>query len=80
MKLTNDEMLKLQQNLTVGKCPNCGYEGQQTLITQEVNLVSLDKQNEQSADFTKIYSLPAIIVQCPHCGHISFFNKKFVCK
>lgn len=27
MKLTNDEMLKLQQNLTVGKCPNCGYEG-----------------------------------------------------
>ena len=80
MKLTNDEMLKLQQNLTVGKCPNCGYEGQQTLITQEVNLVSLDKENEQSADFTKIYSLPAIIVQCPHCGQISFFIKKFVCK
>lgn len=42
MKLTEEQLLKLQQNLKVGQCPNCGCKEEKTLSPNEIHLVSLD--------------------------------------
>lgn len=80
MKLTNDEMLKLQQNLTVGKCPNCGYEGNKGIGLHTVNLISLKTEGTEITETEKLNSLPAVLTSCPKCGYISLFDKKFVCR
>ena len=43
MKLTQEQLLKIQQNLKVGKCPNCGCEEDKILSPDEIHLVSLDE-------------------------------------
>ena len=34
-RFTNEQLLKLQQNLKVGRCPNCGYEGKVNVFTTD---------------------------------------------
>lgn len=74
MKLTNDEMLKLQQNLKVGKCPNCGYEGDKVIGLHTVNLISLKTEGTEIIETEKLNSLPAVLTSCPKCGYISLFD------
>lgn len=79
-KLTNEQLLKLQQNLKVGKCPNCGYEGNKDLSPEEMHLVSLDIDSKKTVGFESIASYPVVMTICPKCGFISLFSRKFLCR
>lgn len=79
-KLTDEQIQKIQQNLKVGKCPNCGYEGDKTLIPEEMSLVSLDANSKREVDINSIGSFPVLVTFCPQFGYISLFNRKFICR
>lgn len=79
-KLTQEQLLKIQKNLKVGKCPNCGYEGDKDLSPQEFNLLTLDVDGLNTFDPNKTGSFPIIITVCPNCGFISSFARKFICR
>lgn len=78
-KLTEEQLMKLRKNLRVGKCPNCGYEGNKDLSPREMHLVSLNVDPDKTVDFSAIGSLPVVMACCPNCGYISLFNRKFLC-
>ena len=60
MKLTQEQLLKIQQNLKVGKCPNCGCEEDKILSPDEIHLVSLDIDTLNTVGLEKLGSYPAI--------------------
>lgn len=69
-KLTDEQIQKIQQNLKVGTCPNCGYEGDKTLIPEEMSLVSLDANSKREVDINSIGSFPAPPFPCPRLALI----------
>ena len=80
MKLTQEQLLKIQQNLKVGKCPNCGCEEDKILSPDEIHLVSLNIDTLNTVGLEKLGSYPAIMTVCPKCGFISLFDRKFLCR
>lgn len=76
-KLTQEQLFKIQKNLKVGKCPNCGYEGDKDLFPEEFSLLILDTDSKNSFDPNKTKSMPVVITRCPECGFISTFSRKF---
>ena len=79
MKLTEEQKLKLQQNLKGnGICSNCGFNG---------GVEPLDAQFQLQSPLIKtgvidlnapINSWPVIALRCPKCGLISLFDSKFL--
>lgn len=79
-KLTSEQLQKIQQNLKVGKCPNCGYAGDKDLIPEEMQLISLDIDSRKTVGLDSIGSYPVLVTCCPQCGYISLFSRKFICR
>lgn len=79
-KLTLEQIQQIQKNLKVGKCPNCGYEGNKDVMPQEMQLVSFDINSKRIVDFGEIGSYPVLVTCCPQCGYISLFSRKFICR
>ena len=52
-KLTLEQIQQIQKNLKVGKCPNCGYEGNKDVMPQEMQLVSFNINSKRIVDFEK---------------------------
>lgn len=57
-KLTLEQIQQIQKNLKVGKCPNCGYEGNKDVMPQEMQLVSFDINSKRIVDFEKNSLIP----------------------
>ena len=79
-RFTNEQLLKLQQNLKVGRCPNCGYEGNKDVCPEEMHLVSLDIDSRHTVGLESLGSYPVVMAVCPNFGFISLFSKKFLCR
>lgn len=77
-KLSPEEIQKIKGNLTIGKCPNCGYEGNKDLFPHEFNLLTLDTDKLNTFNPLNTGSLPVIVTNCPKCGYLSLFNRKFI--
>jgi predicted RNA-binding Zn-ribbon protein involved in translation (DUF1610 family) len=80
MKLTEEQLLKLQQNLKVGQCPNCGCKEEKILSPNEIHLVSLDIDAKNTVGLDNLGSYPVIMTACPKCGFISLFDRKLLCR
>lgn len=78
-KLSKEQLLKVQQNLKINDCPNCGHKGNKDVSPEEFSLLSLDIDSINSFDPNKMGSLPVIISCCPNCGVLSLFNRKVIC-
>lgn len=77
-KLTDAELQKLQQNLHVGKCPNCGFEGNKTLSPMDGAIISLKERGY--LDMEGMHTVNVIMTICPNCGFVSLFSKGVVLK
>lgn len=77
-KLTDPELQKLQQNLKVGKCPNCGFAGDKVLSPMDGAILSLKERG--ILDMEGMQSINVITTTCPQCGFMSFFSKGVVLK
>ena len=77
-KLTDAEFQKLQQNLRVGKCPNCGFEGDKTLSPMDGVILSLKERGY--LDMKGVHTVNIVMTICPNCGFVSLFSKGVVLK
>ena len=77
-KLTDAELQKLQQNLRVGKCPNCGFDGDKTLSPMDGAILSLKERGY--FDMEGMHTVNIVMTICPNCDFVSFFRKGVVLK
>lgn len=78
-KISDEELQKLQQNLRVGKCPNCGFEGKKGLSPIDGAILSLKERGFFDMD-GGMQTTNVIMTICPECGYMSFFSKGVVLK
>jgi hypothetical protein len=79
MKLTEEQKLKLQQNLKgKGICSNCGFDGGIEPLNAQFQLQSPVINNRVIDLNSPVNSWPVIAVRCPKCGLISLFDANFL--
>ncbi len=75
-KLQSSEIEKLQNNLHVGKCPNCGFNGNKDLSPDDGAILSLKESGY--LDVNELKSFGVVMVTCPQCGFVSLFKRSKV--
>lgn len=71
--LSESELQKIQKNLHVGKCPNCGFDGEKILAPMDGAILSLVERGV--FDSNGMRAINVIFTTCPECGFISLFSK-----
>lgn len=75
-KLQSSEFEKLQNNLRVGKCPNCGFDGDKSVLPDDGVILSLKESGQ--LDPNELKSFGVVLVTCPQCGFVSLFKRSKV--
>lgn len=74
MKLTEEQKLKINENLKTSNCPNCGNKGY--LFEEDRPLLNLPSFNIQNGTLKldEIEHIDAVAFTCASCGFISLFR------
>lgn len=77
MKLTQEQILKIQQKIFIAKaCPNCGCTDDKAVDPNGYELMSHNIQNGGIDIGADVNYQVLLTVRCPKCSFTSLFNLK----
>lgn len=77
MKLTQEQISKIQQKLFIAKsCPNCGCTDDKSVDPNSFELIAHDVQGDSINFGGNMTYQPLLAVRCSRCSFTSLFNLK----